>query len=90
MKIPPEQRSPYDTNFASQTIAPRGNPVANEAHRYLTARQTRNRYGDISDMSLWRWLRDESLHFPKPVLINGRRYWRLSDLVAFEKSREAS
>ena len=40
----------------------------------LTARQIRTRYGDVSDMCLWRWLRDQKLGFPQPVLINGRRY----------------
>ena len=26
-------------------------------------------------MTLWRWLRDEDLGFPQPIVINGRRYW---------------
>jgi predicted DNA-binding transcriptional regulator AlpA len=53
----------------------------------LTARQIRTRYGDVSDMCLWRWLRDQKLSFPQPVLINGRRYWRLSNLHGWEISR---
>jgi predicted DNA-binding transcriptional regulator AlpA len=53
---------------------------------YLPASAVRGRYG-ISDMSLWRWLRDEALGFPHPMRINGRRFWRLADLEAFEASR---
>lgn len=32
--------------------------------------------GGISDMSLWRWLHDPSLEFPRPLYIGRRRYWR--------------
>jgi predicted DNA-binding transcriptional regulator AlpA len=53
----------------------------------LTAKQVRNRYGGVSDMAIWRWLRDENLGFPQPVLINGRRYWWLSQLSAWERAR---
>jgi predicted DNA-binding transcriptional regulator AlpA len=50
----------------------------------LTAKQVRTRYGGVSDMALWRWLRDERLAFPQPIVINSRRYWRLSDLAQWE------
>jgi predicted DNA-binding transcriptional regulator AlpA len=53
---------------------------------FLTAGQVRARYS-VSDMSLWRWLRDETLCFPHPMRINGRRFWRLSELEAWEASR---
>ena len=33
---------------------------------YLPASQVRTRYG-VSDMSLWRWLRDDALGFPHPI-----------------------
>jgi predicted DNA-binding transcriptional regulator AlpA len=48
--------------------------------------QLRRRYG-VSDMSLWRWQKDQSLGFPKPLRINGRRFWKLSELEAWEVSR---
>jgi predicted DNA-binding transcriptional regulator AlpA len=51
---------------------------------YLAAKQVRARYGNVSDMALWRWLRDERLAFPQPIVINSRRYWRLSDLAQWE------
>ena len=53
---------------------------------YLPAGQVRARYG-VSDMSLWRWLRDKKLGFPHPLRINGRRFWKLAELEAWEASR---
>jgi hypothetical protein len=38
-------------------------------------------------MTLWRWLKDSDLKFPQPMRIGRLRYWRLSDLVAWEGSR---
>jgi predicted DNA-binding transcriptional regulator AlpA len=54
--------------------------------QYLPARQVWERYG-VTSMSLWRWLRDPDLRFPRPMRIGRFRYWRLSDLVAWEWSR---
>lgn len=31
--------------------------------------------GGISQMTLWRWLNDDSLNFPKPIYIQRYRYW---------------
>ena len=53
---------------------------------YLPAGQVRARYG-VSDMSLWRWLRDPRLNFPAPIKIHKRRYWKLTELEAWEASR---
>jgi predicted DNA-binding transcriptional regulator AlpA len=54
---------------------------------YLPAAAVRSRYS-ISDMSLWRWLRDPKLGFPRPMRINGRRFWKLAALEAWDKSHE--
>jgi hypothetical protein len=51
---------------------------------FLPAAQVKRRYGDITDMTLWRWLHDKALGFPQPAEIAGRRYWRLSELQRFE------
>ena len=56
----------------------------NKPDVYLTARQVRERYGNCSDMAIWRWLHDEKLNFPKPLVINARRLWKVTDLEAFE------
>ena len=56
------------------------------ATKFLTARQVHERYA-ISDMTLWRWLHDEQLAFPKPTFIRSRRYFSHSDLEAWDASQ---
>ncbi len=56
------------------------------AERFLPARRVWERYG-VTSMTLWRWLKDADLKFPQPMRIGRLRYWRLSDLVAWERSR---
>lgn len=53
---------------------------------FLTAAQTRSRYGNASDMWLWRRLHDHS-GFPKPMTVNRRRLWKLSELEAWERAQ---
>src|SRR5262245_26005409 len=53
--------------------------------KFLSAAQVRARYGGVSDMWLSRRLRDDS-GFPSPMVIEGRRFWKLSDLVAWERA----
>jgi predicted DNA-binding transcriptional regulator AlpA len=55
---------------------------------FLPAGQVRIRYG-VSDMAIWRWLRNEQLNFPRPIRINGRRFWKRTELEAWEASRAA-
>ena len=55
------------------------------AETFLASRQVRERYGNASEMWLYRREHDDS-GFPKPIRINGRRFWRLSDLLAYERS----
>ena len=55
---------------------------------YLTSAAVRARYG-VSDMTIWRWLRSTELGFPAPLRINGRRFWKLTQLEAWEASRSA-
>ncbi len=57
-----------------------------EPHRYLSAPQVCRRYG-ISDMTLWRWLRDEKMAFPEPMVRNRRRYFLEADLAEWERQR---
>jgi predicted DNA-binding transcriptional regulator AlpA len=58
----------------------------NDSEYLLPAGMVRARYS-VSDMSIWRWLHDDQLGFPKPLRINNRRFWRLSDLRAWEESQ---
>lgn len=55
--------------------------------RFLTAKSVRERYDDISDMTLFRWLRDPRVAFPAPVYIGRRRYWKVADLITWEQAR---
>jgi hypothetical protein len=68
----------------------RGNPDSDNSDssddRLLTAAQVKRRYGSASDMWLWRRLHDGS-GFPKPIFICRRRFWRLSGVIAWERSR---
>jgi predicted DNA-binding transcriptional regulator AlpA len=50
--------------------------------RFLPARQVCDRYG-VSEMWVWRRLKDDS-GFPRPIMISGRRFWRLSELEEWE------
>jgi predicted DNA-binding transcriptional regulator AlpA len=50
---------------------------------HLPTRLVQRRYG-VSDRTLDRWLKKVELSFPSPFVINGRRYWRVSDLEAWE------
>jgi hypothetical protein len=63
----------------------RGDPDGDD-ERLLTAAQVKRRYGNASDMWLWRRLHDSS-GFPEPLLICGRRFWRMGALIAWERSR---
>jgi predicted DNA-binding transcriptional regulator AlpA len=55
-----------------------------DTDRYLTARAVYERYS-ICDMTLSRWVSDERKDFPKPVYFGRFRYWRLAELVAWER-----
>jgi predicted DNA-binding transcriptional regulator AlpA len=56
--------------------------------QYLPGRQVRDRY-NVSDMTIWRWLQNAELKFPKPTVINRRRYWLLEELEQWERERAA-
>lgn len=49
----------------------------------IPARDVRDICGGVSDMTLWRWLNDPALNFPKPIYIGRRRYWREADVSAW-------
>jgi predicted DNA-binding transcriptional regulator AlpA len=57
---------------------------------YLSSRQVKERYGQASDMWLWRREHEEPREFPKPLRILGRKFWRLADLEAYESTVDQS
>ena len=53
------------------------------ASRLIKADTVRELCGGVSDMTLWRWLADPALDFPKPLKLRTRRYWRESEVTAW-------
>jgi predicted DNA-binding transcriptional regulator AlpA len=63
--------------------------VPNSAHEiFLSGPQVRQRY-NRSDTTIWRWVADPTIGFPRPIKIKGQLFWKLSALVEFERRREA-
>ena len=58
--------------------------------KLIKAATVRELCGDVSDMTVWRWLNDPTLNFPKPVRIQSKRYWRENDIAAWLESRDAA
>lgn len=76
-----------------QTDTKTQNDLARAAYaqkqEFLTGPQVQARY-QKSHVTIWRWVRDADLNFPQPIQINRLNYWRLSDLEAWEASREVA
>ena len=53
---------------------------------FLPARRVWERYG-VTQMTLWRWLRDEEMGFPRPVYLGRFRYFRVAELERWEASQ---
>jgi predicted DNA-binding transcriptional regulator AlpA len=57
--------------------------------RYLTGPKVDERYG-ITSMTRWRWMHNETLGFPKPIVVNRRQLFELEQLEAWERKRAAA
>ena len=53
---------------------------------FATANDIVSRYR-ITKMTLWRWINNENVNFPRPIYINTRRYFRISDVLNWEAER---
>lgn len=53
---------------------------------YFTAADLLDRFS-IAAITFYRWERNSGLNFPKPMLINRRKFFRKSDIYAWEKAR---
>ncbi|GAB1379915.1 helix-turn-helix transcriptional regulator [Pararhodobacter aggregans] len=65
-------------------------PVPVVSGRIIKAQDLRDLCGGISDMTLWRWLNDQSLDFPRPIYLGRRRYWRETEVLAWLDAREVA
>lgn len=70
-------------SLASVHTIPNGDNIVSK--RLLPTKAVRAKFGDISDMTLWRWIHSESLGFPQPTMIRNRRYWDADEIEAFRE-----
>jgi prophage regulatory protein len=61
-------------------------PETSIADRLINRRQLRELI-PVTDMTIWRW--EKAGLFPRHLSINGRNYWRLSEIVAWLESQSA-
>ena len=54
----------------------------------MTSAQVRQACGGVSDMTVWRWLKDAD--FPQPTRVNRRRYWPADAVAAWWKSHNGA
>jgi hypothetical protein len=76
------------TTKFKNTTSSKSTPAAVEGvgqDGYLPARKVWERYG-VTSMTLSRWLRNERIGFPEPTYFGRFRYWRLCDLLAWERA----
>ncbi|WP_062265277.1 helix-turn-helix transcriptional regulator [Endozoicomonas arenosclerae] len=60
-----------------------------QAQTYLTRQQVLTRYG-IGNTTLYRWMNDDTVSFPKSVQMGPRCVrWELSTLEAWEEQRKS-
>jgi predicted DNA-binding transcriptional regulator AlpA len=56
-----------------------------DPERYLSVAAMRKRY-DVNTRSIYRWLEDDVMRFPKPITIENRLYFKEADLITSEDS----
>ena len=59
----------------------------NQQTKLLRSSDVRARYNGISDRTLCRWERDPDMGFPRPLIINKRKYWDEFELDAFDAAQ---
>ena len=58
-------------------------------HRKLSSRQVRELCGGVSDMTIWRWMRQRD--FPRPTKIASRNYWSEREIAEWwQRQAEAA
>jgi hypothetical protein len=74
--------------LAQMEVAMRSHITMDADDTLLPTAKVRSRYGGVSAMWVERRLADDP-NFPKPIYIAKRRFWRLGDLVAWERVKAA-
>ena len=62
------------------------NPDSLDNETLLSTKQVCARYGNITTMTLWRWMHSEAVNFPRPRVISRHNYWPLGDLRAWDSA----
>lgn len=78
---------PLGTKAAALVVVDDGETASHHSERYIPPAAVRDLCGGISDMTLWRWLRNPELGFPKPIKVMSRRFWREADVLSWLASR---
>jgi predicted DNA-binding transcriptional regulator AlpA len=60
------------------------------SRRLMNSTKLRARLGDVSPMTVWRYLQDTTLAFPRPITIRKRNFWDEDEVEAFIARREAA
>ena len=55
---------------------------------YIPGPQVLARY-QRTDMTIWRWLNDPKMNFPRPFYFGRYRYWKIEELEAWEREQAA-
>ncbi|MDE3872983.1 DNA-binding protein [Sinorhizobium meliloti] len=58
----------------------------NTSGAYLTSNQVLARYS-IAPITFYRWQKNPALGFPKPLVINRRKFFKVDDLAEWERER---
>ena len=63
--------------------------ASNDSKTYLPRPKTAQRYG-VTERSIARWTEAPELGFPQPMEVNGRLFFAVDELEAWERSRAAA
>jgi predicted DNA-binding transcriptional regulator AlpA len=84
-------KNPPTSDFAAPTRSRglKSTTARIEPVQFLTGPDVQARYRK-SHVTIWRWVNDPNLAFPKPIQINRLNYWKLSDLEAWEAAQSVA
>ena len=67
----------------------KGKEATDMSSTFLTGPQVLARY-QISAMTLHRWQNSNKLGFPKPMIINRRKFFKEAELIQWERAKVAA
>lgn len=64
--------------------------AAPNPNKRILSNAVREMCGDVSDMTLWCWLNDPAMNFPRQIYIARHRYWKEQDVVAWLEAQAST